>query len=331
MVRKRSRPVVKAIRSSGFTIYDPLDRHPELFLDHQTLEDVLNAALVGLSLDYPLRTRSKVLKSHICEALGYPIPERFRKAQPRFPGQNFDTYVQKANNLQIWNEKVTASRRYVIVRVNSQHIVTRVRVVTGEVISRMDRTGTLTHKYQASSRKEVRASELVSPNDTPNVVAKLIATRSPTWRKFLPVRTVFRHLKRLLTTVIRDTGRDQERNRGGILHDAVCRQLGMPRWADDGQFPDVTEQLLEIKLQTARTIDLGLVCPDSEEQIADYPEFHHCDVRYAAFYGTIVATGVRLDNLILCTGRDFFSFFQQFGGKVRNAKLQIPLPSNFFD
>jgi hypothetical protein len=100
--------------------------------------------------------------------------------------------------------------------------------------------------------------------------------------------------------------------------------------ADEGQFPDVIEQLLEIKLQTAPTIDLGLVCPESTEPIADRPDVYHCDVRYAVFYGTIVGSTVRLDYLMLTTGADFFEYFRRFEGKVRNSKLQIRLPLDFF-
>lgn len=53
-------------------------------------------------------------------------------------------------------------------------------------------------------------------------------------------------------------------------------------------------------------------------------------MRYAVFYGVIVPSGVRLDAVVVTTGADFFSFFQKFAGKVRNAKLQIPLPGDFF-
>jgi hypothetical protein len=62
--------IVRAIAASGRTIYDSLSDAPRLFLPDRQLESVLQAALQGLSLDYPLRTRSKVLNSKVCEALG---------------------------------------------------------------------------------------------------------------------------------------------------------------------------------------------------------------------------------------------------------------------
>ncbi len=147
--RRQLEQVVRAIRASGLSIYDSLETRPNLYLDTKSLEFLLSEGLTGLKLDYPIRTRSKVLKGSVCQLLGYPVPISFRRTTPRFPGQNFDTYVQKSNNLQIWNEKVAPSRRYVLIRVSEQNAVTAVRVVTGEVIAELDRTGTLTHKYQA--------------------------------------------------------------------------------------------------------------------------------------------------------------------------------------
>lgn len=107
-----------ALAKSGRTIYDSLHDSPEHFLPSADLESILRAGLMGLDLNYPLRTRSKVLKSKICDILGCPIPTSFKRSKPRFPGQDFDTYVQKSNNLQIWNEEITPTRRYVIIRVD---------------------------------------------------------------------------------------------------------------------------------------------------------------------------------------------------------------------
>lgn len=170
-----------SIARSGFTIYDPLKSDGELFLPAAQLEAVLNDGLLGLDLNYPLRTRSKVLKSKICEILGYPVPHSFKKTKPRFVGQDFDTYIQKSDNLQIWNEEIVPTRRYVIIRLDESSKVVRVRVVTGEVIAKLDTTGTLTKKYQASSREPVARSELVSPSDSyiVNTASALSSSPSP--------------------------------------------------------------------------------------------------------------------------------------------------------
>ncbi len=115
----------------------------------------------------------------------------------------------------------------------------------------------------------------------------------------------------------------------------VCRQLGYTDYRDDGRFPDVRQQLLEVKLQTSPTIDLGLVRPDSEAALdvpqIDGQQIRHCDVRYAIFYALTDGATVTLTRFYLTTGQRFFSRFPQFQGKVLNKKLQIPLPSNFFE
>jgi len=90
-----------------------------------------------------------------------------------------------------------------------------------------------------------------------------------------------------------------------------------------------------VKLQTSPTIDLGLVTPDSEEEL-DCPRvgavvIRHCDVRYAVFYGETNGDVVKTTHLIVTTGEQFFRRFPQFQGRVLNKKIQIPLPGDFFD
>ena len=242
---------------SGKTIYDGIMEREGLFLPLGELETALRRSLIGLNLDYPLRTRSKVLKSKICEILGYPVPQAFRKTHPRFPGQDFDTYIQKSNNLQIWNEEIVPTRRYVIVRVDEQSVVTAVRVVTGEHLARLDTTGTLTRKYQAKSRNSVTTPELVTANDAYGLVDRVRALGKKTvlraevdFGRFLPIAGLFANLVKLLGTRMPDPGTDQERNRGGALHEVVCQSLGMASKQDMGTCPDVLEKLLEVKLQT---------------------------------------------------------------------------------
>jgi len=219
---------------SGKTIYDLLHDSPEFFLPIPDLETLLRVGLIGLDLNYPLRTRSKVLKSKICEILGYPVPKSFTKSKPRFPRQDFDTYVQKSNNLQIWNEEIVPTRRYVIIRLDADSRVTSVRVVTGEVLAKLDPTGTLTKKYQTKSRKPVTESALVSPSDAYSVseaIAKvpngiLLVGESGARKRqvnlagFLPIAELYQRLLKLVGKCLSDPGLDQERNRG-----AACTAL----------------------------------------------------------------------------------------------------------
>ena len=158
----------KRIRESGLSIYDEITvGDPQLWMTSSELQFLLTRGLTGTSLkDLPLRTRSKVVKKLVCQSLGYPVPQSFRKTKPRFPGQCFDTYVQKSNNLQIWNEELFPTRRYVLIRISKKNVITTVRVVDGETLSLLDSTGTLTQKYQARAGEMLREHEMFSPKDT---------------------------------------------------------------------------------------------------------------------------------------------------------------------
>jgi hypothetical protein len=339
---------VHAISESGLSIYDPIEiGDPELWIPSPELELLLDQALRGTSLQgLPLRTRSKIVKTKICQALGYPVPTSFKKTQPRFPGQFFDTYVQKSNNLQVWNEELSPTRRYVIIKVSADDIIERVKVVTGDTLALLDTTGTLTQKYQARLVRGEDTQELISPVDTANLLpaiaenervslSHIAPTDQPIAGAVLPIATVFERLGSLVGKSFPDTGRDQERNRGAELHRLVCQALGYSDYRDDGRFPDVRNQLTEVKLQTSPTIDLGLVRPDSTEPL-DVPQLEgiqirHCDVRYALFSATSDGEVITLTHVYLTTGEAFFTRFTQFQGKVLNKKLQIPLPRTFFE
>lgn len=335
------------IRRSQLSIYDAITiGDPALWIPTPALETILDSAMAGISLSgLALRTRSKVVKEHVCQALGYPVPKSFKKEQPRFPGQFFDCYVQKSNNLQVWNEELSPSRRYVIIRVDSEDQISKVKVVTGDTLALLDTTGTLTQKYQARLIPSEAQAELIAPLDTERLRA-LVQPRAdfpetaspidqPQDQVLLPIDEIFQKLSKLVGAHFPDIGIDQERNRGAALHRLISQTLGYRDYRDDGRFPDVRHQLLEVKLQTSPTIDLGLVRPDSEEAL-DVPmvggqQIRHCDVRYALFYAETDGTEVTLKNFYLSTGEAFFSRFPQFQGKVLNKKLQIPLPSDFFE
>jgi hypothetical protein len=338
---------VRHIRKSNYSIYDLIEvGHPKLWIPTEHLEKMIRGGLIGLDLTgLPIRTRSKTVKTKICEVLGYPVPNSFRRSQPRFPGQAFDTYVQKSNNLQIWNEAIAANRRYVLIRVSSEFSVTDVRVISGNDLAILDRTGTLTQKYQARFDATKLRAELVSKQDTRNIRPLLSKTLNISLRGLSPIETpiegsifpiaeVFILLKDLVGVAFVDAGHDQERNRGAGLHKLVCSALGFEDFADDGRFPDVLNQLIEIKLQTAPTIDLGLVLPNSQEpldivQSTDY-QIRNCDVRYAVFGASTDGELVTITNLVLVTGEDFFARFKQFKGVGLNQKIQIPLRRGFF-
>lgn len=346
MTEKHHSDYKDAISRSGKDIYSPIEiGDPDYWIPSRQLEQLLTEGMSGLSLaGLPLRTRSKVVKTAVCQSLGYPAPNSFKKTQPRFFGQQLDTYAQKALNLQIWNEELSPSRRYAIIQVLEDDTIGKVRVVNGQQLAILDRTGTITTKYQARLDLGTELLELITPEDTeairPHVQSKLVFSQEispvqePQSGELRPVQEIFSRLSTLVGQTFLDPGTDQERNRGAALHSLVCHALGYSRHEDTGQFPDVKHQLLEVKLQTSPTIDLGLVEPSSNE-LLDVAKLgqakpRHCDTRYALFYAATDGKKVTLTHLFVTTGEQFFTRFRKFGGKVINGKIQIPLPRDFF-
>ncbi|MHB1156904.1 MAG: restriction endonuclease [Phycisphaerales bacterium] len=337
---------VAAITASGLNIYDTIAvGDPRLWIPTPELQSLLDADLRGMNLaGLPLRTRSKVVKNAVCRTLGYAAPASFKRTKPRFPGQALDTYVQKSHNLQIWNEELSPIRRYAIIHVNQNDIITGVKVVTGSSLAKLDTTGTLTQKYQACCIPAAKPAELVVRKDT-SLLREFVSEKYvlppdispvmyPANGQLMPIAVLYDRLRPLLGQKFVDAGIDQERNRGASLHRMVCDALGYARYQDDGRFPDIRHQLLEVKLQTSPTIDLGLVTPNSAEPLdipqIDHHIIRHCDVRYAVFYANARDNHIEITHLFLTTGEAFFTRFPQFQGKVLNKKLQIPLPADFF-
>lgn len=332
------------INNSGLGIYDAIDiEDTALYIPTQELERILSKSIVGLSLaGLPLRTRSKIVKQEICKSLGYPIPDSFKKTQPKFPGQNFDVYTQKSLNVQIWNEDIDKSRRYVFLKANENDIITNVRVITGIQLIELDHTGTLTQKFQARMRNYYKNicskddSFTVAQWTTASAATNLSAVNPndyPQRNHLLRICEIYRRLLPMVGKTVSYLDAIQERNRGAELHSMICSHLGYSIFEDDGTYPDITNQLLEIKLQTSPTIDLGLHSPTDGKAIMSIgaTTFYSADIRYAIFDASVQEKRVRLNNLYLVNGEDFPQYFPLFQGKETNKKLQIPLPVNFFN
>jgi hypothetical protein len=336
---------IRRISESNLSIYDiDATQHSNLVVPNKVLENILRRKIVGYSLaGFPNRTKSKVLKEVVCGVLGYPVPEKFKRTRPRFPGQILDVYIQKSNNLQIWNDEIDNTRRYAIFGLNNLDMVTKIRIINGEDLVKLDNTGKLTTKYQASIRTTHLQRTYCSEKDT-QIVEKfseysedvnthqLSPISLPNPSNFLCIKDLFIKLQALIGTSFDRLGATQERNRAALLHEKVTKILGYEDYHDNGQFPDITNQLLEIKLQTSQTIDLGSALPDSTSPLGvNYGRFTYRDIRYAIFHATLVANQIEITNLYLVSGEDFFNIFTKFGGNIKNSKIQIPLPTNFFD
>lgn len=113
----------------------------------------------------------------------------------------------------------------------------------------------------------------------------------------------------------------------------ICQRLGYSIYEDDGTYPDIANQLIEIKLQTSPTIDLGLHSPEDGASIVTIGDttFTSEDVRYVIFDGAVEGHYVRLNRLYVVSGCEFTHYFPMFQGRGQNSKIQLPLPYDFFD
>lgn len=329
------------IYRSQLTIYDTISpNNTDLYIPQYALERILSDAMIGFSLEgLPLRTRSKVVKTEVCKALGYPTPLSFAKTQPRFPGQNFDVYTQKSLNVQIWNEEIDFSRRYVFFEVNDYNVITSVKIITGEELVQYDKTGKLTSKYQATMH-HFSTSNLFSDDsetvrnyiiDPPSSLIDVNPNFLPRRNQLLRISEIYKRLLPMVGKSINYINAVQERNRGAELHKMICDHLGYSIYEDDGTYPDIANQLLEIKLQTSPTIDLGLHSPEDSAYITTLSDtnIHSEDIRYAIFDGDVQGNQILLKNLYLVSGHVFSDYFPICKGK--SSKIQLSLPSNFFD
>ena len=321
-----------AIEAHGLDIYAAIDViSTDLFFPDDELEAHLDRTLRGEILGGPIRTRSKLAKQLVARALGYGMPPTFKRTKPRFPGQDLDVHVQQDNNLQIWNQEVSPERRYVLIRPDAHDVVQRVRVIRGQQVARWDRTGTLTSKYQAKRLAHRSGSVLVSQTDTDAFIQSFgsaeledgmlwnsLSSSPPELGSVMPITQLYNRLMQLVGARLDATGAGQDRVRGELLQVYVSDVLGIGEYANFGQWPDIVNQALEVKLQTSPTIDLGLVLPSNTSPArALGTGLSHCDARYLVAYGDLEPSGeVEIRSIVLTTGKDFFTEFVQFGGLV---------------
>jgi hypothetical protein len=346
---RRALEVRERLATAEASIYEvPVDR-PDLLYDTPALQALLEREVVGQQVLEAIRTRSKNLKQLVCAALGYKDPGAFSKTHPRFPAQDLDVHGQQSNNVQIYNQTdLDPRRRHALFRIDDEGWITGVRVIDGETLARLDKTKTVTSKFQAARRSGDTGSSLVTALDSTrfqdefsprgDVPAPLLAAQSPIEAPVpglvLSIGSLYERLAPLEGATLSNVGLTQERNRGAGLHRVVCEMLGLGAYADSGQFPDIRSQALEVKLQTSPTIDLGLFSPDSEEPAVSLGRgLCHADTRYLVAYGERSADKetVKINAVVLTTGEHFFDEFTRFGGLGSNKKFQIRLPNDFFE
>ena len=83
------------------------------------------------------------------------------------------------------------------------------------------------------------------------------------------------------------------------MQNTICDIIGYKEYDDTGQFPDLLNQLLEIKLQTCPTIDLGLILPNCDKPLQtgnnEFKNIKYKDASFATFVAENISNKIKLN------------------------------------
>ncbi len=294
----------------------------------------------------------------------YEIVPPKGKGVPKIRREFIDTYLVTSGvsyNLQVWN-RMPASHsllvkyesgeslkctdvRFVFVRVFiDRNIIASIVILTPEYIeNKFGKFGKPTLKNQllisSKARKAIYESEvkILSFPDTKKIAYYLKDDyTSPTTRMVedpeLKELFSIRLLKRLVAEKLVGQKLDAAatKTRGQALEKLVLDLLGYEKKDDDllyGAFPDIRNQLLEVKVQDTQTVDLGRFSPEREEVVIEGSNFTTFDVRYL-----IALTNPKteiIEGIILSPGEKLGELFSYVSAE--SYKCQRAIPMAFFD
>lgn len=300
-----------------------------------------------------------LLKSYMPEAADdYEIVPPKQKGVPSFLREYIDTYIVTTGtsyNLQVWNrnpnsasvqvdlkngENLLASDvRFVLGKI-SNNVIESIVVMTPDYIeNKFGKFGKLTIKQQLIisnkkrediiSKKTFVISEEKLANTVIDIECKDIQEETSIKdepNKVFPISYIDSKITNELIGEKLDVSLSTKQ-RGQQLERLVAYQLGYKKVQDmlDGGYPDIRNQMLEVKVQDSPTIDLGKYSPQFEEQITS--DFTTRTVRYLIALTDAVSGNI--DGVILCPGEDLGKNFTYVADK--SFKCQRSIPMSFFD
>lgn len=293
------------------------------------------------------------------EAVEYEIVPPKQKGVPSFLREYIDTYIVTSGvnyNLQVWNRNPNSSSvqvdlkngetllasdvRFVLGKINADEIIESIVIMTPEYIeNRFGKFGKPTVKQQLiisnKKREEIlkKHSMIVADtnisvdlldNENNMVVGDVNIKDEP--ERVLPIETINQQVTEKLLGEKLDISLSTKQ-RGQQLERMVAYQLGYKRLHEglEGGYPDIRNQMLEVKVQDSPTIDLGRYSPQFEEQINE--EFTTRTIRY--LIALTDASNGEIDGVVLCPGDELGKHFTYVAEK--SFKCQRNIPMSFFD
>lgn len=301
-----------------------------------------------------------LLSNYMPEAANeYEIVPPKQKGVPAFLREYIDTYIVTTGNsynLQVWNrnpnsasvqvdlkngETLLASDvRFVLGKISADNCIESIIIMTPDYIeNRFGKFGKPTVKQQliiSNKKREdiIRDGGMIIADS--NLPKKLLACNDETIsedvsikdepNKVFPIETIDERITDKLIGEKLDISLSTKQ-RGQQLERMVAYQLGYRGMQDglEGGYPDIRNQMLEVKVQDSPTIDLGKYSPQFEEQIND--NFTTRTIRYLIALTNAVDGAI--DGLIMCPGEELGKNFTYVAEK--SFKCQRSIPMSFFE
>lgn len=290
------------------------------------------------------------------------VPPR-GKGIPRILRELIDTYVVTSGdsyNLQVWNripnsnsvliqyssgEVIRCSDiRLVMIKVANNKIQSVIVTTPNFVEQKFGVFGKPTIKHQLMISDKKRLDIVSSDNHilTEKDNAKLSYRLTDEYRRpdlssclleepreeYLSIKSLTQIVASKLVGIKLDAA--DTKTRGQRLERITMELLGY-RDAEmevlQGQYPDVPDQLLEVKLQDSPTVDLGMHTPEVAEPLSGYSDITSQDIRYLIALAN-KSSGI-IEGVVLMPGAklgDYFTFVSE-----TSYKCQRLIPMDFFD
>lgn len=309
-------------------------------------------------------TLEKSALPEAAEKESYEIVPPKGKGVPKITREFIDTYIVTSGNsynLQVWNRLPSSNTllikydsgeslkctdvRFVFVRIDlAKSIIASVIVLTAEYIEKhFGKFGKPTIKHQLLISSKARKSIFESPDKvlsfpdskklSYNITHDYVPPKSgmveePDIKELYSIALLKEMVAKKL--IGRKLDAAATKNRGQALERMVLELLGYTIKENEllyGAFPDIRNQLLEVKVQDSTTVDLGRFSPEREEFVIEEKNLTTFDVRYL-----IALTNPKteiIEGIILTPGErlgDLFSYVSS-----ESYKCQRNIPISFFE
>ena len=291
------------------------------------------------------------------------IPPK-KKGVPKLIREMVDTYIVTTGdsyNLQVWNrypnsrsvlvkytngETITSRDiRLIFIKIDSKkELIDSIVILTPEYIeAKFGKFGKPTIKHQLlilpKHREAIIKSEnsILSFSDTINLTYRIRhfyestpdnMLKEPDFKDLFSIELLTKMVAEKLinqTLEVSDT-----KNRGQALERLVLQLLGYSKdnlQSLAGGYPDIPNQLLEVKVQDSPTVDLGKFSPETEELVFEDSNVTTSDIRYLIAL-TNSQTNV-IEGIVLAPGERLGEIFTYV--RDTSFKCQRSIPMLFFN